>query len=850
MENANKQAHPWVWISDFVPRGTGLGVIHCVEKYERIRYYLEKEHRVAIIGYTTDMSQYVFLVSEETEGTCKAPEGCNVFVYYNGARQEDPRFIALWEYQDPYIATRLYEFVSIAKHCGPWALCHTLFPTDNSTEVTNCMAGYSLPKVMQDITCDLKRRGQSMSDATVGERELQPEITLPQFCQSPRQQSQLSHIGSADPNPKGTLDSGIVFFDSYNLPDNVMKNLDEVAKSLAPRELLAPRGLLKLAVLNWWHTFSKSDGRSGWSLHSYLIYFVVMVFRVLRSGAATFPSVSEFQRACSRVDKLLWRNSWLREPPKAKEMKNEVLAALNQLKPAALGPLFPHDMPCFGQHDFKHTHPRDEVQDLAVKATVQMLGDLRGYAFVTYTLPNTFKVEEVGCSGSTGLKCKTLVHTKHSPFVEQMTLDEASAKLETKLSDSSSIPFINPEVEDNGSETILILPYQCEGDWLVGTKALRKDESVIFKPVANADAHEADGNGANAKETDHKYVAVDEAAEEVHAAKNAVHEAKETAARSTAKTIKAEQTVQANITVVDVLEGEVKALEEAIIQLTNDVRKLNADKEGVEKAQKEARQKFDTSCAADSSTWTILEKLDVKSAAASIRMITDELERISTELIIKEQEKAIKETKLAQQTADLINADKELENSKRDLENSNRNNRKYIAVVSKNWKELWKAKAALKETMAALEKRQSEVANLRSTTAFERGAKQKHDKRAGEEQSGGSAKRRRIENGNELNEDMSDNGISDDEMYDDAVSDNGEPHRLFRPQKLSDLEMFVDKLFKTGIITMGVEARLDDNGKLFLPMGMTRERAMLIKGRLSSRGARDCPGRQESTPMI
>ncbi|KAK8135666.1 hypothetical protein PG984_003606 [Apiospora sp. TS-2023a] len=422
-----------------------------------------------------------------------------------------------------------------------------------------------------------------------------------------------------------------------------------------------------------------------------------------------------------------------------------------------------------------------------------------------------------------------------------MALGETSAELDTKQSDSSSISFINLEVEDNGPKMMVNLPFDCGGVWLVGTKAVRDDGSEIVEPAAESDVEKTDGDEAD--EADITNAAVDEANREVHAAEEDVRQAEESVAASSEEKTKVEQTVQANQAAVDGLNGEVKSLEEAITKLTDDARKLNADKEGVEKALKEARQKLDSSSAVDPSTRTILDKMDIKSCAASIGIITDELERISTEIGTKEQEKETNGTKLAQKTADLNKANNELKNSKRELQN-------HEALIQTHRRDLQMAKDALKEKQAALKKRPMDGAKSRSATALERGTKQKQDKRAGEEQSGRSAKRRRIQNGNDLDEDMSSNGISDDEMYDVAVPDNGEPQRLIPPQELGDLEIFVDKLFKIGIVTLGVEARLDDNGNLFLPKGMTSERAMLIKGKDMKSGCAGLPGGQNITRMI
>ncbi|KAK8135667.1 hypothetical protein PG984_003607 [Apiospora sp. TS-2023a] len=309
MDNANKQGHPWAYISEFLPRGTGLGVINCDREYKEISAYLDEGRRVAIVGYTTDLSQYVFLVSEEAEVRGQGMEGCNVFVYYDGAKQNNPRFIALWQYHDPDVADRVYEYVSIARasHGVPWVRHNTAFPSKMRQEVSNCMIGNSLPKVLEGTTWDRRKRHVEGNDnASTRERDLVPETNLPRFCQSSLLRSQVSQDSPADAKAKDILDSGIVIFNHYNLPDAVMRFLDEVAKLLAPRDLLAPRGLLKLAILNWWYvTSSRPDDGSEKSLVSYLVYFVVMTLRVLSCGVATFPSVSEFSRACSRADERL-----------------------------------------------------------------------------------------------------------------------------------------------------------------------------------------------------------------------------------------------------------------------------------------------------------------------------------------------------------------------------------------------------------------------------------------------------------------------------------------------------------------------------------------------------------------
>ncbi|KAK7911203.1 hypothetical protein PG985_013684 [Apiospora marii] len=89
------QDHLWALVSGFVPRGTGLGVINCDRRYKVIRDLIVKKHRVAIIGYTVNMSQLVFLVSDETQVRDQSFAGCKVSVWYDGTKQKKPQYIAL-----------------------------------------------------------------------------------------------------------------------------------------------------------------------------------------------------------------------------------------------------------------------------------------------------------------------------------------------------------------------------------------------------------------------------------------------------------------------------------------------------------------------------------------------------------------------------------------------------------------------------------------------------------------------------------------------------------------------------------------------------------------------------------
>ncbi|KAK7992563.1 hypothetical protein PG988_001357 [Apiospora saccharicola] len=119
------------------------------------------------------------------------------------------------------------------------------------------------------------------------QRVLKPDARVPVIaCRSlaPKHEQQ----------PK--LTSGIHFFKSYDLPSTVEDDLKEIIKALAPTDILEPYGLMKLALLNWWHD------NPAEKLSDYLAFFKTMVLYVLRVNLAAFPKMSAFIESCRTVD--------------------------------------------------------------------------------------------------------------------------------------------------------------------------------------------------------------------------------------------------------------------------------------------------------------------------------------------------------------------------------------------------------------------------------------------------------------------------------------------------------------------------------------------------------------------
>ncbi|KAK7997548.1 hypothetical protein PG989_005588 [Apiospora arundinis] len=109
----------WVAVTASMPRGTLLSVYDNHEHYNPVLELLDADHRVIIIGYTNEFSQYVFAVSEmsETQGlsskltkkvgnekgtpdpdqttSFQRQSGCKVEVFYDGKAQDKPVYTPL-----------------------------------------------------------------------------------------------------------------------------------------------------------------------------------------------------------------------------------------------------------------------------------------------------------------------------------------------------------------------------------------------------------------------------------------------------------------------------------------------------------------------------------------------------------------------------------------------------------------------------------------------------------------------------------------------------------------------------------------------------------------------------------
>ncbi|KAK8053106.1 hypothetical protein PG996_012407 [Apiospora saccharicola] len=449
---------PFASVKANVPRGTLLGVYGDSHHIHTIEKYMKQKMRVLIVGMSNDMSHFVYAVCGKAEGDIskKSFDGHEILIIIKGGNPAEPTWLPYYVYTDRDVAVRISNYCADATTLpgAPWTSRKTWPTLPNGkrgcANVEDAIEGTELPDIL--LGCKLKYKTPFEAG---DQRVLKPDARVPVIaCRSlaPKHEQQ----------PK--LTSGIHFFKSYDLPSTVEDDLKEIIKALAPTDILEPYGLMKLALLNWWHD------NPAEKLSDYLAFFKTMVLYVMRVNLAAFPKMSAFIESCRTVDTARMR------------------AALDQSKPEALGSLWPCDIKCFGQVALTSREQRTGDDLIAVNQTDEMLGDLRRYQYHDYGYDQTLLAK----TRDPDELYRTIIHhSQYSTWAVSPTTDDTLEKLDEgaiKSSFETPLPYakISFPYKEGGLYHVGMLTVDADGATKTG------QAKVGGAPLAGGSSAEVD----------------------------------------------------------------------------------------------------------------------------------------------------------------------------------------------------------------------------------------------------------------------------------------------------------------------------------------------------------------------